>query len=90
VQWVQGCLPSHFIFFLLHSSHARVTRLRFCKGGGAREAEVEELGDVGPCNDCQGGEAIGLGSSSTSKDSGEEWVGVLDDVPAVVEVAAGP
>lgn len=26
------CFPSHLIFFLRHSSHARVTRLRFCSG----------------------------------------------------------
>jgi len=29
---VQGCLPSHLIFFLRHSSHARVTLRRFCMG----------------------------------------------------------
>lgn len=30
MQCVQGFLPSHLIFFLLHSSQARVTRRRFC------------------------------------------------------------
>jgi hypothetical protein len=66
-----------------------VTRLRFCNGAGAREAEVVEPGDVCPCSDCQWGEAIGLRSSSTSNDSGEEWVGEFDDVPAAIEVATG-
>jgi hypothetical protein len=48
-----------------------------------------EPGDVCPCSDCQWGEAIGLRSSSTSNDSGEEWVGEFDDVPAAIEVATG-
>jgi hypothetical protein len=86
---VHGCFPSHFIFFLLHSSHARVTRLRFCRGRGGREAEVEP-GDSGPCSEGQGGEAMGFASSSASNESGDEWVGLFEEVPAVVEVAAGP
>ena len=67
-----------------------MTRLRFCKGGGGRDAEVDEPGDSGPCSEGQGGEAIALGSSSASNESGEEWVGLFDDVPAVTEGAAGP
>lgn len=55
-----------------------MTRLRFCKGRGAREAEVDEVGEVGPCINGQGGEAMGFGSSSPSNDSGEEGVGVFD------------
>lgn len=68
-----------------------MTRLRFCKGRGTREADVEELGEVGPCNCCgQGGEAIGFGSSSPSTDSGEEGVGVFEDALAAIEVAPRP
>ena len=78
------------IFFLRHSSHARVTRRRFCKGGGGRVAEADEPGERGPCSDGQGGEAMRFASSSASNDSGDEWDGVFEDVPAVVEMGAGP
>lgn len=64
---MQGCLPSHFIFFLLHSSHALVTRRRFCRGvaRGACEPGVP-AGDACQADDCNE-----FGSSSTLE-SGEE------------------
>lgn len=79
---MHGCFPSHFIFFLLHSSHARVTRLRFCRGTGARGAGADDVGEFGPCDNGQEGEATGCGSSSASNDSGEEGAGVVDEASA--------
>jgi hypothetical protein len=59
-----------------------VTRLRFCKGAGARACEAE-LGDVWPWPCCQCADDITLGSSSTSKASGEEWPGLVDEGIAI-------
>ena len=59
-----------------------MTRLRFCKGAGARGCE-DELGDVCPWPCCQCADDRELGSSSTSNDSGDECPGLVDEGIAV-------
>lgn len=60
MQCVHGCLPSHLIFFLLHSSHARVTLRLFCRCDGALGLPVA-LGEAV--------ESSTLGTISSSPDS---------------------
>lgn len=77
---LQGCFPSHLIFFLRHSSQALVTLRRFCKGAEERGGCDAEIGDV--CRQCADWDGLLESSStvSTSKDSGDERPGLPDAI----------
>lgn len=93
---MHGCLPSHLIFFLRHSSHALVTLRRFCKGMLGASATSswtpDASSDSGLTEACVGDLALsdGEGNSSweRSADSSSDISGVFPE-PVVLGATAG-
>ena len=92
---MHGCLPSHLIFFLRHSSQARVTLRRFCWGmfgpSAPSSRAPEASSDSGLTEVCVGDRTLSDGEANSSwdrpADSSSDISGVIPE-PVVPGVTA--